>query len=396
MKAWRNLATATVCCAVIISSFAVAQPQRKPFVSGSASGPTESELAAYAGHEGHPIRKWSVSLNNGRFRATLQSWVDVHPSHEPRVLPLEGMLGFPEPAHGNWYSNGFLNLWIGDELVGTTAPSSVRVLETGRRGRARFVWEREEGTWTVVFVVLPDDDKVFCAVRMFPKDPDTALKIQLTSYPGGQTNDGNRAVTTALRTAEQVQSIEPDGAQEWWYAIYDTVYDYGIRGDGGGAVLLDPSCLGQMRLEVTGYPVILRVTGPPGKCEIRMILWDSFFGRQNAEIVQYMKANAEALLTELRAMCFEDRRLRPVGDDEEQKQIAEYLARLGRPEPQCARAAELAKGIAELRERLAGCPAGIPPDEEDKLMDLLEARHKFLWELRWTELFETACLTERG
>lgn len=389
MNVHLRLTSSLVAVTLAALSDAIGQPEAKPFVSGTTEGPTESRLANYDKHESHPIRRWTVALNNGRFRASFQSWVDVDASHAPAVIPLEGMIGFPEPAGGNWYSNGFMNLLIGNQLVGTIPPKSVGVLETGERGRARFVWQRPEGTWSVVFVVLPKDDKVFCTVRLFPKNPATPLKVQLTCYPGGQTTDGNRAVTTANRTVEQTNNVEADAANEWWYAIYDTVYDYGVRGDGGAGVLLAPECLGQSRLEVTGYPVILHLTAPPGKREIRMILWDSFFGKRNAQIVEYLKGNADALLKELQVISFEDRRLYSTQNETEAKAIAEYLARLRQPQPEQAKAEELTKAIASLRDRLRASPGGISPDEEDELLGLFDAQRKLLWDLRWKELLNT-------
>jgi len=361
----------------------------RPFVSGAAHGPIDSTLGNYAKHERHPIRQWQVRFDNRRCKWQFQSWVDVHESHAPLTLPLEGMLGFPAPAAGNWYSNGFLDLLLAGERLGTSPPKSVRVLETGERGRAWFVWQRPEGAWSVVFVLLPDDDKVFCCVRVFPADPNTPLDIRLTCYPAGQFHDGLRAVTTAARTVKQTQELDVDLAAEWWFAVYDELYDAGGRGDGGAAVLLDPSGLGSLGLNVSGYPVCLRVAAPQGRREVRMILWDSFFGKKNAEIIEYMKENAASLLDQLRTMSFGDQRLQSEDTATEAAEIARCLEALPDSGRERSRAEQLAKELAALRARLAASQCGLHPDEEERLAATLEAHRRLMWDLRWRELLET-------
>lgn len=359
------------------------------FVTGEAYGPEEAKLGAYTGHEDHPIRRRGVILDNGKAKFHLVTWVDVHPSHAPLVLPLEGMIGLTGPAPGNWYGNGFLDIFANGEIVGTVEPKSVRVVETGPRGRARFVWQRREGTWSVVFVALPGQEKIFCAVRFWPKDPATALDIRLTCYPGGQFRDGHRVVTTPAGDFEQVTTAELDGKSAWWYAIYDTIYDYGLGSDGGAAVLFDPDCLGKVRLTVDSYPVMLRLSPPPGLYELRMALWDSFFGRSNAELVAHMRAEAGNLLRELRTVSFDDSRLL-AGDQVQERELDELLARLGDCPAERQRAAELRAALADLRAKVANYPQGLFPDDEDRLLDILQARQKLLWDLRWRELLETA------
>ena len=365
-----------------------AQSPQEGFVTGQTLGPEDGKLGPYTGHEYHPIRTRGAILDNGRAKCHFVTWVDVHPSHAPLVLPLEGMIGFTGPAPGNWYGNGFLDIFVAGSLVGTVEPKSVRVVETGPRGRARFVWERPEGTWSVVFLVLPGQEKVFCTVRLWPKAPATTLDVRLTCYPGGQFHDGHRVVTTTNATFEQVQTADLEGAQAWWYAIYDTVYDYGPGSDGGAAVLFDPDYLGKVHLTVDSYPVMLRLSPPRGHHEVRMVLWDSFFGRSNAEIVAYMRAEADNLLRELRSVSFDDPRLLG-GDEEQQRELEELLARLHDPEDYRQRAAELRDTLAGLRAKLAQHPQGLAPDDEDEFLSVMEAREKLLWDLRWRELFAT-------
>jgi len=374
-----------VVLAVVAGAAALAE---EGVVSGYATGPDAGQLGGYASHENHPIRSRGVTFENGRCRTAFITWVDVDPSHAPLVLPLEGMIGFPSPAGGNWYSNGFLDLFVGEQIVGTVEPKSVRVMETGKRGRARFVWERPEGTWSVIFVVLPGDEKVFCAARFWPKDPAMPLSLRLTCYPGGQTHDGNRAVTTAEGTTDQVETVEMEPARCWWYALYDTVHDYGGGSDGGAAVLFDPDYLSKVGLVVESYPVMLRPMPAPGKCEVRMILWDNFFGKRNAEIVEYLKANADALLKELRSVSFDDPRALSGGEDQEAQQVEALLAKMPNCTAERQRATELAATLTDLRGRLTRTPQGIPPDDEDGIAAALEARRRLLWDLKWRELLE--------
>ena len=87
-------------------------------VMASVDGPKQGRLGRYRGHEGHPTVRYTARINTGATTFGLVHWADVDKSHAPKVLPLEGMIGLSHPTPQNWYTNGFMRLYVGQEQVG--------------------------------------------------------------------------------------------------------------------------------------------------------------------------------------------------------------------------------------------------------------------------------------
>ncbi|MEA3402373.1 MAG: hypothetical protein U9R79_14140 [Armatimonadota bacterium] len=376
------LRAVAVTAVIALAAWAVAAEDA---VTVSVSGPTEGHLGAYRNHEGHPTRRYEASLNTGATRYRFNHWVDVHPDHRPKVLPLEGMIGMTAPTGANWYGNGFLNIHLEGEQVGTVRVRAVREMESGARGSVDFEWRRPEGTWRVRFLALPQGVRLFCSVRYFPAGPPADWRLRLVCYPGRQTRDGHRMTTTAARTLEQTSTVELRRAGEWWLAIYDSVYDadHG-HSDGGTAMIYAPEDVSAAKLEVTDYPVTVWLT-PSGQ-QVRLIFWGSFFGSSNAEIVEEMQRTAEQHLEALRGTRFIHRAV--FADDwrERQAEIDRLLEALGHPADPGQRAREVQREIAEIVSRLRERPGEAGPDDEPRLLDLLQRQEAVLWDMRWEEL----------
>ena len=364
-----------------------ASAQDNARVSAQVTGPTEGTLGSYRGHEGHARVSYKADMDTGATRFTLSHWADVDPSHAPKVLPLEGMIGLSRPAVQNWYANGFLRLYIGKEQVGEVPVKSVRVAEDGERGAVVFDWERKEGTWRVTFIALPKGKSLFCSVRHFPVGPPVDWQIRLTNFPAGATRDGEREIATAKRTAKQKNSLTLVPAEEWWVVYYDNVHKVGTpRSEGPSALLYVPDDVKECHVDVGTYGVATRIL--PAKNEVRMILWDSFFGLTNAEAVAEMKQTAAEQLRSLRDMKFVHRAVFSDDWKERQAEMEKLLAALGNPAKESGEASKLKQQISALVQRLAENPAVAKPDDETQLVECLAKQDKLRWHLRWEELFK--------
>ncbi len=366
-----------------------ATAQDKPAdVSVRVGGPEEAKLGAYVGHEGHPIRKYSVLIHTGATKMTLQHWVDVHPSHAPKVLPLEGLIGFPRPAQANWYSNGFLNIFYGNEPVGDVPVKSVRATEQGERGAAQFEWHRAEGTWIVTFLAFPKGKSLFCAVRYFPSDRPVKWRLKLDCYPGRQIPGGERYVTTAARVLEEGQHLELDRAREWWLLLADRVFAGDTPGsDGPAGLIYAPEDVGAVRVSVNDYPIFTELEPAEGRNEIRMIFWDSFFGRTNAEALEFMRQTAEEQLERLRKTSFVNREVFSGKFRERQAEIEKLLQVVSADEALRRRVRKLGERLAGLAERLTKQGRKIGPADETAFLEERDEQEKLWWQLRWEALF---------
>jgi len=357
-----------------------------PRVTASIAGPTKGRLPDYRHHERHPTVKYAATIRTGAARFHLQQWVDVDPSHQPKVLPLEGMIGMTAPAIANWYGNGFMNIHVGQDYVGDVPVHSASAAEQGERGVVQIEWRRPEGAWRVKFVALPNGRSLFCSVRCFPAKRHVDWHVRLVSYPGRTVHDGERAITTAKRAVKQIARATLAPQDEYWLACYDNVYDFGRGGsEGGGALVYAPEDVKSCEVQVTSYPVTIWLH-PQGN-EVRMILWDSFYGQSNAEIIDDLKRTSPEQLRALRATRFVHRAATSNEWQGYAREIEKLLIALGSPKEEGEVARRLRKTLSELSSRLAGVPSQEKVDDEPSFLQALKDQEKLLWRLRWEELF---------
>ena len=339
------------------------------------------------GHVGHPTVRYSARINTGAVTFGLMHWVDVDESHAPKVLPLEGMIGLQRPTPQNWYAQGFMRLYVGKDEVGHVPVKSVRVSEEGARGTVVFDWERKEGTWRVTFIALPMGKSLFCSVRHFPSAEPVEWRIRLLNFPAGATRDGEREIATAKRTVKQRNAAKLSPKDEWWVAYYDNVHETGTgRSEGPSALVYVPedvkTC--DVNVGVYGVPTTLHPSGN----EVRMIVWDSFFGMKNAEAVAHMRKTAQAQLEALRGLKFTHRSAFSDEWRERQGEIEQLLKALSAPAKESKQAAGLNGRIAERVKRLREASEKAIPDDEAELVEELKEQEKLLWHLRWEELLK--------
>ncbi len=375
-------------CLLLVAAMTTASvaPAATGEVTCEVTGPTEGQLGAYKNHEGHPRRGWQAHMRTGTTHFELKHWVDIHPSHKPRVLPLEGMIGLNRPTHANWYANGFLDIRLGSgELVGTAPIEALRVSESGTRGAIEFKWSRPEGVWRAKFIALPNDDRLFCEVRYWPGEKQVGWDVRLDCYPGRQSGGGNRVVTTVASELHNGDATELAPADEWWMALSDRVWDpaNGL-GEGGATLIYAPEDVSATSVEVTDYPVHVGLT--PAGDRIRMVVRESFEDTPNAKLIADLRDSAESRLDDLRQMRFVHRSV--FADDwvERQEEIETLLERLSGPEKDAQRARELTDTIERLTTELQTNAQQAGPDAESNLVEALRAQRELLWKLRWDEL----------
>jgi hypothetical protein len=370
---------------LIVAAIAVGSAAAEE-VTCSVHGPEDSHLGAYRGHQGHPRRSWTAHMRTGTTHFELAHWVDVHPSHAPKVLPLEGMIGLRRPTHANWYANGFLNIRLASgERVGTVPIEAIRVSEEGARGALEFKWVRAEGTWRAKFIALVADDRLFCEVRHWPGETPAEWEVSLDCYPGRQDPGGERVVTTGARELENGASEAIDPARECWMALTDRVWDpaHGL-GDGGATLIFAPEDVSAANVEVTDYPV--HVDLAPAGDRMRLVVRESFQETPNAELVAGLRASADERLADLRQLRFAHRSVFSDDWQDRHEEIQELLAALDGPDAEADRARDLAETIERLTAQLRADPAAAGPDAESQLADAMQAQRELLWELRWDEL----------
>jgi len=383
MRTRRAAALALVAAGLALGREAV--PADRARVLANVEGPTAGTLGTYRGHEGHPMVRYNARIDTGATSFRFTHWVDVDKSHAPKVLPLEGLIGLSRPTPQNWYAQGFMRLYVGEEQIGETPVKSVRVSEDGARGVVVFDWERKEGTWRVAFIALPMGKSLFCSVRHFPSGEPAPWRIRLTNFPAGATRDGEREIATATRSVKQVAKAELSLAEEWWVAYYDNVHEYGTRrSEGPSALVYVPEDVKACDVQVGSYAVttMMRPTGH----EVRMILWDSFFGMKNAEAVAYMRDTAPAQLAALRGMSFAHRSVFSDEWRERRTEIKTLLEAVASPAKESKQAADLNRAIADRVLRLRKTPEKATPSDEVKLVQELKQQQDMLWHLRWEEL----------
>ncbi|MDD5698526.1 MAG: hypothetical protein PHH77_07900 [Victivallaceae bacterium] len=355
-------------------------------VSANVKGPTEAGTwGNRSGHVNHKKISYSATMKTGATVFKFRHWVDADESHAPKVLPLEGMIGLLGAATQNWYANGFLRLYVNGTQVGETPVKSVRVTEEGSRGAVVFEWERKEGIWRVTFLAFPYGKSLFCSVRYFPPAKSADWQIVLVNFPAGATRDGERAVTTAGRTVKQENKIDLSASGEWWAVYYDNVHEAGTpRSEGPSALVFVPEDVKSCKIDIGTYQVTTTIQ-PRGN-EVRMIFWDFFFGRKNAQAVDYMKETGSDQLKKLRQTRFSNSAIFSEEWKTRQNEIEKFLAELGNPLKESAEAAKLKSKLTELTGRFMKNRE--KPDDESEFIHFLEAQKKLLLELQSKALFE--------
>ena len=348
----------------------------------------------YPGHEGHKFAQQTVVLDTGRVRYAVKYCSDIDPSlGEGRAWPTEGYIGMPMPTSENWYHSGFLFVRFNGVDIGSYRVKAVRVVETGERGAVDFFWDAEPGLVRVRFLALPGDDKILCEVAIQPRGELRSFSLLLRAYPSYFTAwhkvRGRRTLITAKRVAHEGKrgptkvEIGPD---ENWLLLCDEVFDP-AKGKGRGpcAVLFLPEQISKGTVELTNYPVTVRLNVKRGVRAVRLALWE-FPDTPNEEALSRLRASAPKAVELLRKISFLPR---PLLDAASKVEEARALLRRLPGWPKAGELSSLAGRLAEAARALEEGERKGAPDLrlEDEALSSLSKFEKLLWEARFEELF---------
>lgn len=351
-------------------------------------------ITHYPGHEGHKFAEQTVVLDTGKVKYAIKYCSDIDPSlGKGRASPTEGYIGMPMPTSENWYHSGFLFVRLNGVDIGSYRIKAVRVVESGERGMADFFWDADPGLVRVRFLALPGDDKLLCEIAAQPKGELRSLEILLRAYPSYFTAwhkvRGRRTLITAKRTAyegERGPTKVGIGPDENWLLLCDEVFDPAKgRGRGPCAVLFLPEQIADGTVELTNYPVTVRLEARPGVRTLRLALWE-FPDTPNGEALSRLKASAQKVAELLRRTSFVPRLLLEAASKAKE---AEALLRRLPKWPKGRELSSLAERLIEAARALAEGERKGEPDLrlEDEALSSLSKFDKLLWEAKFEELF---------
>lgn len=289
----------------------IATAQQKPagtvavIDSGAKSGP-----ATYECEPGHSIKRQTVTLDSAKTRYAFAYTGCYDPSHGDVHPSSEGHFGMPEPWTGNFYSGGFLEVFVNGKDAITYTLSDMRVLETGDRGSFQAVWAHPDGDVGLRVMMLPGGNHVLCDLSWKPKTEGAikTVKMTLRAYPSFFTSFNHRkgerhCLTPRVDMKEpQVLEIVPDKDTYLYY--YDAVFDT-ARGEGNGpcAAIIAPEGVLGGKVNIGDYAEMTEINVKPEAGHIRFALYD-FMGQTNAAAGEYLKTRAAADLTRLQQADF--------------------------------------------------------------------------------------------
>ena len=353
----------------------------------------DSKMGDYPKHTDHPTTTIEWRMGTGKVEFGLRYHVCIDKSHAPDVGTPEGYLGMFAPSSGNWYHNGFLYVMVNGRDIGLSRVKAIRVAETGDRGVVDMIFPIPEGEARVSFLALPGDDKLFVRVGLLP-NPKTEIKsfsIRAVCYPSGYIKDGDRWITSAVRSVEQGKTVDLETEKEWWVAYYDKQFDpgKGSSGEGNAAMLFLPEQIEKGKVEVGTYGISTALDARPGVKELRFIFWD-FKGQANERTLGFLRGAANRSREELTQISFANRYLDPAVWAKTMGEVGSLAASLPDRSEQEKRVAPLRQEIERLSTTIqAATSAGQAPAsaDEERLLDDLKKLEELRWDLRFKALF---------
>ncbi len=220
-----------------------------------------------------------------------------------------------------WYMNNFLDLAVnGKPVLGGADPQKqypllydrMQILESGPRALVQYVWERQEATVRLRFLMRPDCRALLAEALIEPKQPLQSLAFTAACFPGGYTSkgDGDRRMKTALREEKSITTVQVDLSRESFFLFCDARLDLAdplnrrVGGETSGCaglyVLPEDFATGQVRL--TSYPIDLTFTARPDGRRMRFAFDE--LQVPNAEAFQTVQQAAPGVLATLKSETF--------------------------------------------------------------------------------------------
>lgn len=295
------------------------------------SGPKTSP-ASYECTSGHSIKRQTISLDSAKVRYAFAYTGCYDPSHGEVHPSAEGHFGMPEPWTGNFYSGGFLEVFVNGKDAITYTLKDMRVLETGERGSFQAVWSHPDGDVGLRVLMLPGGNHVLCDLSWKPRAAGAikTVKMTLRAYPSFFTSfnhrKGERHCQTPRIDLKEPQTLEIVPDKDTYLYYYDAVFDT-ARGEGNGpcAALIAPAGVAGGSVNIGDYAEMTAINAKPEEGHIRFALYD-FSGHTNADAENYLKTQGAADLAELVQADFRPARVREMDLDKLQADSAKLLA----------------------------------------------------------------------
>jgi hypothetical protein len=238
----------------------------------------------------------------------------------------------------------------------------------------------------VRFLALPNDDRLFCEVRVDPTEENCRLQLDLRCYPSFFTSHhhrkGDRRIITPAIEVKEGETQELALGDNDWAFYEDRVFDPD-RGEGVGAcaLLVGLAEGAKIRHAPGGYAVSTRLDFAPGIRTARLVLWD-FTGTGNAEALQHLREQAPATRRELAAMDFTPTRIA-------EADFATLSRDVGKAIDEAAQVAGSQSLVKRAREWMASLPEESAREgkqrgvlAEEAMARWLDEYHTFRWQLR--------------
>jgi len=346
----------------------------------------ERSLATYKGHEQETLRERDARFAGMKTRFGVRYKAGYREDRPGEAFPLEGYIGMPQPKPCNWYHSGFMKVTVNGQDVGSTALASMTVAEAGERAIVDMVWHTPMGAVRVRFLGLPDDDRLFCEVRVDPTGETCQLQLDLRSYPSFFTShhrrQGARRIVTPTSEVKEGEKRELELATDDWAFHHDLVFDPALgEGVGGCAVLVGAAKGAKIRHEPGGYAVHTFLDFAPGTRGARLVFWD-FAGQENAVALEQMRARIPATRAQLAALDFTPTAVRKAD-------FAALCQAVAADIEAASRVPGTEKLVGQARTWLASLPPGSARGAAEKsiaaeevLARWLNEYHTFRWRLR--------------
>jgi hypothetical protein len=318
------------CLVLILSSPSPAQPPQVVVTDSGTLGPGAPRHVVGLKHHQH-----TIVMDTGARTYALRYRIGLDTNNPPALIPGGGYIGMPRPVDQNWYANGFFDMRINGQSLGTTLIHSLTGRSSGDRGIADFVFDTERAVVRLRFVALAGGDCVYAQALLEPKAEIGSVMLDTYCYPSAYVGDSDRHVRTATRDFAQGEKAELNLTNEWWMLCYDSIYDAGYfgqaafgavrKGRGPCAMLWLPGQTEWAKFTIHNSRVISTFAFIPTSRDFRFIFFD-YADTKNEAAKSDLQARGQTLLEELSTFSFSNPGFADWPLQQKQAEIQEVLA----------------------------------------------------------------------
>jgi len=220
-------------------------------------------------------------------------------------------LGMTQPSVHGWYSNGFVEVRLGDAQrtcsISDVCGQPKLVQEKGKVVAADYDWQLPNGTVKLRFFILAERPELFLHISAAPQSPPARLQVDLRCYPGGFAGPFDRRAHTALQEIKHagpdLVTAPLDPVKEPWIVMADHYPGLTPRPMGPCTIAAAPEGLQAARVEIKGnYPMEPKYETKPGALTATFVLrefspttWEAARDEVAATTAEALQAAQQAL-----------------------------------------------------------------------------------------------------